>query len=441
MSMSTLRRWSLALGVASALSLQACGGGGGSGGSTGAATLSGSVLLVDGSTANLGGIRLFNPGSGRTVTTRPDGTFAFGEVPAGTIAIRLVGLPSARLAETEGEDEGDAEDGEGDGDGEGDDEGSEDEGDDENDATDDDDDDDGDGDDVGDDDCDVKDVADGEDVEIRITIKDGVIETIEVGRSEDGENGEGDERECEGRMERAEASDDADIEGRVRAETREDGDRLKISVEHATEGRALVAIVLDGDEEASLGSRTVDGEGEAMWVIETPGGTLPFGVTSVAELVGLRVEIRDAGDARVLLIGEVNELPGSAGDDDSVDQEGREGIPRVGAPVGSEAHVKIEHRTGLEPREKIEVEVEGLESGAIVNVWLEVPEVPGTFSMVGTLTINGEHEGEWELSTADGDTLPFGVESVSSLVGLRIELRNPANAVLFSGEVPALATN
>ncbi len=432
--MSTLRRLSIALGVAAALSLPACGGGGGSAGSVGVATLSGSVSLVDGSTANLGGIRLFNPGSGRTATTQPNGTFSFGDVPAGTIAIRLLGVPGAQLAEikTAGEDEEDSEEGEDS------DEGSEDEGDDENDARDGDDDDDGDSDDVGDDDCDVKDVADGEDVEIRITIKDGVIETIEVSRSEDGES---DERECEGRMERAEASDDADIEGRIRAETREDGDRLKIEVEYATVGRSLVAIVIDGDEEASLGSRTVDGDGEARWVIETPGGTLPFGVTSVGELVGLRVEIRDAGDARVLLIGEVNELPGSAGDDDSVDQEGRAGLSRVSAPVGSEAHVKIEHRTGLEAREKIEVEVEGLEAGAIVNVWLEVPEVPGTYSMVGTVTITGEREGEWELSTADADTLPFGVEAVSNLAGLRIELRSPANAVLFSGEVPELATN
>ena len=87
------------------------------------------------------------------------------------------------------------------------------------------------------------------------------------------------------------------------------------------------------------------------------------------------------------------------------------------------------------------VGVTGLDEGTVVDVWLEVAGAPGTYANVGTLTIGEEHEGELEQSTSDGDSLPFGVTSVTDLVGRHIQVRSTANTVLFAGVVPALATN
>lgn len=412
--------------------LAACGGGGGGsgGGSSAVATLAGSVTQVNGSTSGLGGIRLFNPNSGKTVTTATDGSFSFGTVPAGTITVRLAGTAPAALAETEGGD-----DGVGGGDAQGDDDLNDDQGDDANDT---DVADDGDDHDTGDDDFDTTGVTNGEAVVVHLTIRNGVIETVEIGQSH------ADDRECAGHLSTCTTSDDPDAGGSVRAESRTDRQRLVVEIEHATAGRSLKAVVIRPDgAEASLGTRAVGLDGRAEWSLNTANGdVLPFGVTSAGDLVGFEVEVRDAANAAIALVcGKIPDLPQTAGDGTHVTQEGREGIPRVGAPVGAEAHVEVEHRTGHEAGDRFAVEVEHMTVGAVVNVTLESPTAPGTYVLVGTLTVGVEGRGEFELSTRDGDTLPFGVTSASSLVGLHIRLESPTSTLLFSGIVPALVTH
>ena len=51
----------------------------------------------------------------------------------------------------------------------------------------------------------------------------------------------------------------------------------------------------------------------------------------------------------------------------------------------------------------------------------------GTFTLVGSLTVGDEGEGHLEISTHDGDTLPYGVASAGDLAGLHVELRSPAS--------------
>ncbi len=129
------------------------------------------------------------------------------------------------------------------------------------------------------------------------------------------------------------------------------------------------------------------------------------------------------------------------GTDESEIQSGREGVPRAGAPVGSQAYVEIERRIGSEPCERFQIEVEGMPNGAVIDIWLESPEFPGVFGVVGTLAIGNAHEGEFELSTANGDSLPYGVGAVTGLVGLGLELRTPLGLVLFVGTVPSLGAH
>lgn len=431
----------LAFGLVAGVVLSGCGGGGGGGGSsTGFATLQGSVILRNGSTSNLGGIQLTNPNTGKTVTTSSNGSFDFGTVPAGTLTIKVGGPLAAVIATREAESGGSGGGGADDGaagveDASGDDDINDDV---DDDSADGDSSDDGDNHDVGDDDADTTGVSAGEVVNVRLAIRDGVIESIQFGQSH------GDDRECEARLTPCATSDDLDAHGEIRIESRPDRERFKIEVEHLTAGRSVVAVVIDGSgNEASLGARAAGLTGEVEWSLNTANGdTLPFGVGSVADLVGFEVEVRDAADASISIVcGTIGDLPLSAGDDSHVDSEGREGVARVNAPVGSEAHVKIKHRTGDEARDEFEAEVEHMVSGDVVDVWLENPASLGTFSLVGSMTVGGEGEGRLEISTQDGDTLPFGVTSAGDLAGLHVEFRTPGGVVLFAGLVPALATH
>ncbi len=420
---------SLALGLLAGAALTACGGGSGGGGSTtGLATLKGSVILNNGSTSSLGGIRLTNPNTGKSVTTAPDGSFSFGSVPAGTITLRVGGAAFAVVATSEAGSGGADDVG-------GDDDINDDVGDD---SADGDSSDDGDNHDVGDDDADTTGVTAGEVVDVRLALRDGVIESIQFAQSH------GDDRECEDRLTPCASSDDLDAHGEVRLESRPDRERLKIEVENLTPGRSVVAVVIDGSaNEASLGTQVADLDGEVEWSINTANGdTLPFGVAAAADLVGFTVEVRDAADASISIVcGTISDLPNSAGDDSEEDRDGQEGLTRVGAPVGAEAHVKIKHRTGDEARDEFEAEVSHMVAGDVVDVWLEDPAALGTFTLVGSLTVGDEGEGHLEISTHDGDTLPYGVASAGDLAGLHVELRSPASVVLFTGVVPALVTH
>jgi hypothetical protein len=61
----------------------------------------------------------------------------------------------------------------------------------------------------------------------------------------------------------------------------------------------------------------------------------------------------------------------------------------------------------------------------------------GVLALVGSFTIEGE--GELEMETDDGGSLPIGVADVNDLVGRAVELRDAADdSVLFTGTVPAL---
>src|SRR6185436_6100474 len=138
------------------------------------------------------------------------------------------------------------------------------------------------------------------------------------------------------RLTRAETSDDADAEGHARMEASADRQRLSVEAENLAPGRLLEAFVIAPDgTEATLGNETANAEGAAEWEISTnDGGVLPLGATTVADLVGFRVEVRDGNDGTVLLFGELPELPAGTigGDDDEHEGDnalGRSLIPAV----------------------------------------------------------------------------------------------------------------
>lgn len=123
---------------------------------------------------------------------------------------------------------------------------------------------------------------------------------------------------------------------------------------------------------------------------------------------------------------------------DFVILDGREGIPKVDAPVGSEAHVELIRRLGHKSGDKFRVDASGLLIYTTIDIWLEDPTSPATLTVVGSFDIGVSLAGEFLLSTSDGDELPYDVANVSKLVGCLIELRTPAGVLLFAGTVPPL---
>lgn len=103
-----------------------------------------------------------------------------------------------------------------------------------------------------------------------------------------------------------------------------------------------------------------------------------------------------------------------------------------------EGKVKIESR---DDREKITIEAEHLDTGTVVEFYMDDPATPDAvdFVLVGDAAANLEGEAEMERNTRDGDALPFDVVAVSELVGLPVEVRLASTGeVLLVGEVPSL---
>jgi hypothetical protein len=416
--------------AACALALAACGGGSGGGeggGGVGTASVKGVIVTRDGTTQDLAGVRITDARTGAWTVSGPTGAFDLGLVPAGTITLRVGDAVAAVLPLR-----ADAEDDRGVAASTSDDSG-DDLSDDRGDDSDDDSDDDGDDHDVGDDDMDIANVRDGDDVEVRLHVRDGVIESCDVSHSDD------DDRESEARLQRSVESDDPDVEGKIRLESRVDRERIRLEAEHLTPGRVLEWFVIapDGTEE-SQGTRTAT-SGEVEWEPSTSDGDrLPFGVSFVADLEGYGVEVRDATTGLVLLFGTIGAVPPSTDDDDDDGDESRgRSLLTPAAGVTGEAHVEVRSEPG--DHDKIEFEIEDQMPPMTVEVWLEDPANLGTLTSIGSRSIDAEGEAELEFEAEDGETLPHGATSVSALVGLRVEFRNAADgAVLFFGTVPAL---
>jgi len=291
-------------------------------------------------------------------------------------------------------------------------------------------------------------VENGERVHVRVRIRDGQLDRVEVSRSTH------DEREVELHLRRAATSDDADIKGKLETESRNDRQRMQVSVERATSGRDVEMFVIapDGTEE-SLGIVTVDVRGKASLEINTlVGGVLPAGATTVADLEGYDVEVRDATDGTALLWATIPSAAaavptdptsggsGSGGDDGA---SGRtRGESRLTAQVaGLQGNVEVRSRPAAS-RERFKMEGEHLGAYVSVEFFVEDSLGAGTFTSVGVRTVKVEGDAELKLDTGHGDSLPNAASSASDLVGLAVEVRDAATGdVLLTGTIPALTAD
>ena len=271
----------------------ACGGGGGAdpaAASLAKAVLGGGVAEVDGSTQAVSGVALRLRESGERVVSASDGTFRFRSPVTGDVVLELDGDGS-------GDDSPDSNQGDAD-----------------------------DSIERGERCVRIRDVRDGERIDVRLRVRDGRLERVDISRGEAGSEETDQERELEVDMAQGPDADDPAMEGEVELESRIDGDAFEVEVEYAMPGRSLRVVVVDlAGAEDDLGERTVDALGEAEWERKVRDGqTLPFGVDRVDALVGFTVHVRDAATGAVLLTVEIPSLPTlpvDSGDDESDDSD------------------------------------------------------------------------------------------------------------------------
>lgn len=379
--------------------LTACGGGG-TDTTLGSAALRGTVLTVDGSTANRVGMPVTVLETGERVATSADGSFQFNRVPTGAVTLAFGnGTRTLTMMSDDMRSEDD------------------------------------DGNRI------IRDIRHGDDVHVEVEIENGKV--VRFSRSD---------------SERNEASNkvrSGGLEAKVEVEVEMMGEKLEAEIERFEPG-TLIDFYIDDPADATsvavlAGSAAADAEGEAQLEFETEDGdTLPLGATSVDELAGLdmifvlastgeellRVRIPKASD---VVLGDDNHRDDDDGDDRDDDEgdldKGKSRLTAV--EVGLEGDVEIRQEDG---DQRFKMEAEMLASGRVVR--FEIEDIDLADSFVTLATRAADASGEAEISTQDGLAMPFGVADVTDLVGLKVRVLDDAtDEVLLTGTVPTLGTD
>lgn len=416
--------------------LAACGGGGGDlAPSLQSAALEGVIYELDGQTLDRSGVSVTVLETGESVLTAADGRFDFASVPAGNLTLQFDAAPPLladmeRTREEEQEQER-VEEGEGDQDRIQD----------------------RDRDRIHehecDEDCEHADddqgtprlvrVRERERVRIRCALNDGEVTEFSC---------ESEERHrARARLERAEGSPDPDVEGKVRVRSEFQHQVFAVEVENLEAGVAVEFFLDDPSDEAgfaSVGTAVADANGEAeMERNSNNGDQMPFGVDSVAELAGFRLQVRLANGGEILMKGEVPDLPSPGpieGGSPGAQEHGR-GKAELAPMGGDGVECKVEIRSRPDrDEERFCMEAEHLEAGTPCAFEIENPD-SGEFVRFARRLADGE--GEAEVCTQDGLAMPLGAQGVRELVGLqvRVVLDDETGRTLCAGFVPALVAD
>jgi hypothetical protein len=289
--------------VVASLFVAGCGGGGGG---TGGPALRGTLVLRNGSSADLSGVVVDCPDSGASDVTDAAGRFSL-DVPTNGVAFRLaVTDPESTGTGTKGE-EGDCSESD--------------------DST-------GDDADVKGAEVEIEGLEDGESCEIEIEIEDGEVVGIHVSKGEKDGKHDDDSHSGEAVLH---AEDGSEAYGEI--EVRSGEGCSEIEVEFASlppETAFLVFLIDDQGQEAILADFATNGDGEGHVERHVCGDFgLPFGASDLSELAGFGVRVEDL-EGNVILAGKVPEVGAEdfdeeedgddeEKDDDEKDDDGKDG--------------------------------------------------------------------------------------------------------------------
>jgi hypothetical protein len=370
--------------------LGACGGGSAS--VSLSAALQGVIYEVDGQTTDRSGVELILLETGDRAVTDVDGNFAFEGLADG---LYTLGIAGAAIAQTGGDDFDNDEDGAG---------------------------------------RPMFEIdKDNGRVSLHLAVRDGRVVEWSLAH-----------RKFQRATMRLEPTDDGDgLEGKVRVESRDDRERIKVCVEGLQAGDVIdvcFAAPSDTPTYTSAGTATADAEGHACFDRDTKqGDTLPEGATGVADLEGYLIQVKV--DATVVLEGEVPPLPeppsgepgNGNGNGNRPDFDGR-ARGRVFLDSSVEGVTgKLEVRGWpAKDRQRFRIVVEGLTEGDEVTFRIEDPDNAGTYLDLGTDTADAEGEAKYD--THKGP-LPLDAESIDDLVGLGVRVVLGGDVIL-TGTVP-----
>ncbi|MHC4932154.1 MAG: MSCRAMM family protein [Planctomycetota bacterium] len=381
----------------------------GSSGSLTSAALQGVVYEVDGQTVDRSGVRVTMLETGESAWTNANGDFEFAQLRPGTYTLDFATPLAARqLAAVEGE--GDLHEHEEKEDGEG---------------------------------RPVIEVDEGCDkVVIRVALENGEVKEFTL----DEHAG----RHAKAYLEPTEGSEFR-LEGDIKIASTEERELFKIQVAPLDPG-AVIEIYLverEGDTPDFIGTAVADADGLATFSRDTgEEEMLPYGVDFVGELSGLGILVRMAESDAAVLAGEVPSLPEVEEHDcEEPKEEPKEETDAEASKRGKdllepyidfiEGHIEIKSWP-REEYERFRMDICGLEPGDKVRFEIEDQETDG-WKLLGVRTANGD--GCAKVDTDNDLDMPFGVASVSELVGLKVRIRRSEEGnddLLMDGVVPEL---
>lgn len=243
---------------------------------------------------------------------------------------------------------------------------------------------------------------------------------------------------------RATTSPDSNATGYVELRKKGDGDqKFKVEADHIDPSIAFSVWV-----ETSIGSGVMSSSGamgpedfdEVELELETEhGAVLPNGVTDVATLAGLRVEVRDASNA-IYLEGVVPSITGggSGGGGSGGGGSGSGSDKAKATFTGSGGKVELELESKNNGSQEFELEVKKLKLSSSVNLFL-FSSTQGALVQVTSLGLNSSGNAKMKIETKKGQQLPLGATSLASLANLAFEVRDGSSGiVLITGTIPQL---
>lgn len=169
--------------------------------------------------------------------------------------------------------------------------------------------------------------------------------------------------------------------------------------------------------------------GRAEW--RQPGNGMPLGANSISELIGRRVEIRNAND-EVVLFGAIPALGTANSNSRSNQRLGRESS---GGQFGAKGQSKTSWQAAR-GRFRLDVRAFATNPSSDAELWIQHP-TSGLFELVATESWTGGRVRKalfrWDSSRSQA--LPFGVTDPSVLLGLPIEVRLASGERLLSGNL------
>ena len=231
--MRHFKRVATSLGLAVALA--ACGGGSGQDTSAGAlfTKTDGNITALNGQSANVAGVQVQAPVASKSSVSDTSGRFDLGDLPAEPVEIVItVGGSSASI---------------------------------------------------------TVDLSGGGRATIHLSIEDGNVVRMSMEHC-DGDGGENETRVALTPLQ-------AGLKGKIEIEAKARGDqKLELEAEHLTPGQTVEFLITnDSNATENLGTFTANAFGEVELEIETENGAmLPFAATSVRDLEGFAVTVRDA---------------------------------------------------------------------------------------------------------------------------------------------------